>query len=66
MYLYANPYENGVKMARVSTSCWFTNMPVAKHNEDLILYKHYSPEEYPEYEFEKQENTPSKRSVVVL
>lgn len=42
--------ENGKKMARVSTSCWFTNMPVAKHNEDLVLYKHYSPEEYPEYD----------------
>ena len=42
--------ENGKKIARVSTSCWFTNMPVAKHNEDLILYKHYSPEEYPKYD----------------
>ena len=42
--------ENGKKIARVSTSCWFTNMPVAKHNEDLILYKHYTPEEYPEYD----------------
>ena len=36
--------ENGKKMARVSTSCWFTNLPVSKHNEDLILYKHYTPE----------------------
>lgn len=42
--------ENGKKIARVSTSCWFTNMPVAKHNEYLILYKHYSPEEYPKYD----------------
>lgn len=42
--------ENGKKIARVSTSCWFTNLPVAKHNEDLILYKHYTPEEYPEYD----------------
>ncbi len=42
--------ENGKKIARVSTSCWLTNLPVAKHNEDLILYKHYSPEEYPTYE----------------
>lgn len=32
------------------TSCWFTNLPVAKHNEDLILYKHYTPEEYPTYD----------------
>ena len=42
--------ENGKKMARVSTSCWFTNLPVSKHNEDLILYKHYTPEEYPKYD----------------
>ena len=42
--------ENGKKMARVSTSCWFTNLPVSKHNEDLILYKHYTPEEYPTYD----------------
>lgn len=39
--------ENGKKIARVSTSCWFTNLPVTKHNEDVILYKHYTPEEYP-------------------
>jgi len=42
--------ENGKKMARVSTSCWFTNLPVTKHNEDLILYKHYTPEEYPKFD----------------
>ena len=42
--------ENGKKIARVSTSCWFTNMPVARHNEDLILYKHFTPEEYPKYD----------------
>lgn len=42
--------ENGKKIARVSTSCWYTNLPVSKHNEDIILYKHYSPEEYPKYD----------------
>ncbi len=42
--------ENGRKVVRVSTSCWFTNLPVSKHNEDLILYKHYTPEEYPTYD----------------
>lgn len=42
--------ENGRKMARVSTSCWYTNLPVQKHTEDLVLYKHYSPEEYPQYD----------------
>ena len=42
--------EGGKKIARVSTSCWYTNMPVAKHKEDLVLYKHYTPEEDPEYD----------------
>ena len=42
--------ENSKKMARVSTSCWFTNLPVKKHTEDLVLYKHYTPEEYPKYD----------------
>ena len=42
--------ENGKKMARVSTSCWFTNLPVSKHNEELILIKNYTPEDYPKYD----------------
>jgi hypothetical protein len=44
--------EDGNKIARVSTSCWFTNLQVDKHNEDLILYKFYegNESEYPNYE----------------
>lgn len=42
--------ENGKKFVRVATSCWFTSLPVTKHKENLILYKQYSPEEYPTYE----------------
>lgn len=42
--------ENGKKLARVSTSCWYTNLPVKKHQEELVLYKHYTPEEYPKYD----------------
>lgn len=43
--------ENGVKMARVSTSCWFTSLPVRKHNEELELFKRYKnhENEYPKY-----------------
>lgn len=41
---------NGKKVARVSTSCWFTNLPVDKHNEFLDLYKYYTPDEYPNFE----------------
>lgn len=42
--------ENGKKMVRVSTSCWFTSLPVRKHTENLILYKKYIPEQYPKYD----------------
>ncbi len=41
---------NGIKMVRVSTSCWFTNLPVKKHNDYLMLYKQYIPEKYPKYD----------------
>ena len=42
--------ENGKKMVRVATSCWFTNLPVKRHNEKLILYKKYTPSEYPKFD----------------
>lgn len=42
--------ENGQKYVRVATSCWFTNMPVSRHKENLILYKEYEPENYYHYE----------------
>ena len=41
--------ENGKKMIRVSTSCWFTSLPVSRHKEILTLYKKYTPEEYPKF-----------------
>lgn len=36
-------------MVRVSGVNWFTNLDISKRHEDLILYKTYSPEEYPTY-----------------
>lgn len=41
---------NGKKMVRVSTSCWFTSLPVKKHTESLILYKQYNEEDYLKYD----------------
>ena len=40
---------NGVVKAR-SQSVWFTNLDHRKRHEDLILYKKYSPDEYPKYD----------------
>jgi hypothetical protein len=42
--------KKGNKIARVSTSCWFTNFEVKKHNEIITLYKKYNPKDYPKYE----------------
>jgi hypothetical protein len=42
--------NNGKKIARVSTSCWFTNLEVEKHKELITLYKKYNPDAYPKYE----------------
>ena len=36
-------------MIRVSGVTWFTNLEIKKRHEDIILYKYYSPKEYPQY-----------------
>ena len=30
--------------------CWFTNLDHSKRHEEIDLYKHYTPEEYPKYD----------------
>ena len=37
-------------MIRVSGVTWFTNLEIEKRHEELILYKKYTPEEYPKYD----------------
>ena len=41
--------DEGKKWRSLGNACWFTNLDLAKRHEDLILYKTYSPEEYPTY-----------------
>ena len=41
---------DGVVMGRLGNASWFTNLDHAKRNEELILYKKYSPDEYPKYD----------------
>jgi hypothetical protein len=36
-------------MVRVSGVHWFTNLDINKRHENIILYKQYSPDEYPSY-----------------
>jgi len=42
--------KDGKKIARVSTSCWFTNLEVEKHKQEITLYKKFNSEEYPKYD----------------
>ena len=42
-----NPDEGFVKVPAI---CWFTNLDISKRHEQLIMYKTYTPEEYPHYD----------------
>ena len=42
--------ENGIKYIRVKGVRWFTNMDTSQRHEELVLYKNYTPEEYPKYD----------------
>ena len=42
--------SNGIKYIRVKGVRWFTNLDYSQRHENLILYKSYSPEEYPTYD----------------
>ena len=42
--------ETGQKWRSMGNICWYTNLDIAKRHEDLILYKHYTPDEYPKYD----------------
>ena len=43
----ASNHKDG--MIRVSVVQWYTNLDHKKRHEDIILYKSYTPEEYPTY-----------------
>ena len=41
---------DGFKYGKVSAIAWFTNMIHKKRGEEILLYKSYSPEDYPKYD----------------
>lgn len=54
---FFSPYEDTASsgdhqenMIRVSGVNWFTNLDIPKRNEEIDLYKRYTPEEFPKYE----------------
>lgn len=42
--------ENGKKYFSKGSIFWFTNLDIAKRHEDIILYKKYNPDEFPNYD----------------
>lgn len=40
----------GQKWRSMGNICWYTNLDHKKRHEELILFKKYTPEEYPEYD----------------
>ena len=41
---------DGVVYGRLGSACWYTNLDYRQRHEELILFKRYSPEEYPHYD----------------
>ncbi|MEJ7623164.1 MAG: adenine-specific methyltransferase EcoRI family protein [Pyrinomonadaceae bacterium] len=47
---YATASDHKEGMIRVSGVTWFTNLDINKRHEELILYKKYTPDEFPTYD----------------
>jgi modification methylase EcoRI len=43
-------YDESTQLVKFRNCCWYTNLDIKKRHEELILYKCYSPEEYPKYD----------------
>lgn len=43
-------YDEITGLVKFRNLKWYTNIDIEKRHEDLILYKHYTPEEYPKYD----------------
>jgi len=42
--------ENGIKFFSMGRIVWYTNLDTTKRHEKIVLYKKYTPEEFPEYD----------------
>lgn len=42
--------ENGTKFFSMGRIVWYTNLETTKRHEKIVLYKKYTPEEFPEYD----------------
>ncbi|MCX6717913.1 MAG: adenine-specific methyltransferase EcoRI family protein [Candidatus Taylorbacteria bacterium] len=42
--------ENGTKFFSMGRIVWYTNLDTTKRNEKIVLYKKYTPKEFPKYD----------------
>lgn len=57
-YIVPNNYEqdnifldkDGKKYAKMGNTCWYTNLDTSKRHENIVLYKRYNKNEYPNYD----------------
>lgn len=42
--------EDGQKWRRMGNICWYTNLDTEKRHEDMVLFRKYTPSEYPKYD----------------
>jgi len=49
-FVISKGYDPDEGYVKVPGICWFTNIDVKKRHEELIMYKKYSPDEYPKYD----------------
>ena len=43
-------YDDTTKLVKFRNCVWFTNMDLAKRHEKLVLWKKYTPKDYPKYD----------------
>lgn len=43
-------FDEATSLVKFRNCTWFTNLDHKKRHEDLVLYKKYTPEEYPKYD----------------
>ena len=49
-YVRAKGFDPDKNFVKTPAIAWYTNIDTKKRHEDLILYKRYSPDEYPKYD----------------
>ena len=48
-YVLSKGYDPDKNYVKTPAIAWYTNLDIKKRHEDLILIKHYTPDEYPKY-----------------